>query len=194
MNLLDDNIKHSSPTIVVSCAKIFLNYTADLDKIHEQVYLRIKDPLITLLTSCETSGNYEQMYVILAHIKALIQKSDSKVFSDKYKLFYVKYEENIFIKVLKLEILSRLVNETNIKDILDELQEYSLDLNAKFSEKAVECIADIAVKFENGLGPAVSILKNLLASDSEELVSTSLTMFKSNRLTRNYARLPFSLS
>jgi AP-4 complex subunit beta-1 len=74
LNILEDRLKHSSSSIVLGCIKIFLNFTKDNNKIYNQVLQRLKDPLITLISSGEISGNHELSYVILTHIHIILLK------------------------------------------------------------------------------------------------------------------------
>ena len=74
LNILEDKLKHSCAAIVLACTKVFINFTKDNDFIYQQVLKRLKDPLITLMTSGEISGNYEMSYIILSHIYIIILK------------------------------------------------------------------------------------------------------------------------
>ena len=65
-----------------------------------QVIKRLRDPLITLLSGSEISGNPELAYSILSHIYFLILKGGRVVFSEIYKRFFVKFEEPLYVPVL----------------------------------------------------------------------------------------------
>lgn len=63
-------------------------------------------PLITLMTSAETTESYEVSYNVLSHIHLLVLRGASLYFESDYKQFFVKFDEPSYIKNLKLEILA----------------------------------------------------------------------------------------
>ena len=52
------------------------------------------------------------------------------LFSEIYKKFFIKFEEPLYVKNLKMEILVQIANETNFQDILNEMEEYVNDVNS----------------------------------------------------------------
>lgn len=72
MNLLDDRLKSSCVSIVLSIVKIFLSLTQDTQSLFKQALKRVKTPLITLMSSSETQGTFEITYVVLNHIYYII--------------------------------------------------------------------------------------------------------------------------
>jgi AP-4 complex subunit beta-1 len=106
MNLLEDRFKHASSSVVLGAIKVFLHLTRDDENLIKQVYERLQAPLITLMTSSETTESYEVSYNVLSHIHLLVCKGASLVFESEYKHFFIKYDEPSYIKNLKLDILS----------------------------------------------------------------------------------------
>ena len=78
MNLLEDRLKHSNSAVVLGTTKVFLHYTTSMPKVHEEVYKRLKAPLLTLMTG----GSHELSFAILAHIHILVTRSPN-VFRDR---------------------------------------------------------------------------------------------------------------
>lgn len=56
-----------------------------------------------------------------------------KIFED-VRVFFVKYADPPFIKIEKLKIICKLANEENMKLVINELIEYSYDLDVNFSK------------------------------------------------------------
>lgn len=52
----------------------------------------------------------------------------------------MKYADAPFVKIEKLKIIKRLANEENIKLAINELIEYSHDLDVNFSTEALRII------------------------------------------------------
>lgn len=46
------------------------------------------------------------------------------ILKEDIKVFYVKYNDPIYVKLEKLDIMIRLANPTNIANVLAELKEY----------------------------------------------------------------------
>lgn len=74
-------------------------------------------PLVTLLSS-----GYEVQYVALRNILLIIQRRPLVLRND-VKVFFCKYNDPIYVKLAKLEIIYRLANESNVEQVLAELKE-----------------------------------------------------------------------
>lgn len=80
-----------------------------------------------LIYSCLTvvtllSSGYEVQYVALRNIHLIIQRRPSVLRND-VKVFFCKYNDPIYVKLAKLEIIYRLANEKNVEQVLAELKE-----------------------------------------------------------------------
>lgn len=135
--------------------KIFLNYSKNDRELQQQVFKRIKDPLLTLLMSCEVNNSFELQFTILQHIYFIISK-DSSEFKSSYKIYYCREDEPTYIKNIKIQILILLTNEENLGNILNEIGEYVV--KEELTEAALEGLGKIALKMEN---MAIPILKQL---------------------------------
>lgn len=80
MNLLEDRFKHASSSVVLGAVKVFLHLTKDDENLSMQVYQRLQAPLITLMTSSETTESYEVSYNVLSHIHLLVVRGANTVF------------------------------------------------------------------------------------------------------------------
>jgi AP-4 complex subunit beta-1 len=102
MNLLEDRLKHSCSAIVLGTLKVFMNFTKEKPKIYHQVVERARAPLITLVSSSETSGSHEVSFTVLSHIHYITSKGYHEIFEKDYKIFYCKADEPSYNKQLKL--------------------------------------------------------------------------------------------
>ena len=73
---------------------------------------------VTLLSS-----GPEVQYVALRNILLIIQRRPAVLLND-VKVFFCKYNDPIYVKLAKLEIMYRLSSEDNVKEVLAELEEY----------------------------------------------------------------------
>merc|ERR1711865_136540 len=147
MSLLDERLKSTNAAVVLSTTKVFLNFTMNMPKVHQHAFLRVKDPLLTLMTG----GGHEMAFTVLAHIKVIAERSESQVFDDEYKKFYCRYNDPVYVKKAKLEVLKLIASDGTVAEIVGELKEYvtavvvvsMADLMRKypaFSEQIVEVI------------------------------------------------------
>ena len=146
MNLLEDRFKHASSSVVLGAIKVFLHLTDGEPELSKQVYSRMQAPLITLMTSSETTESYEVSYNVLSHIHLLVLRGANFVFESEYKQFFVKYDEPSYIKNLKLEILAQVASVGNIQEIVNELSEYVTDVNAEIAKRSIKCFGTIIIR------------------------------------------------
>jgi AP-2 complex subunit beta-1 len=72
---------------------------------------------VTLLSS-----GPEVQYVALRNILLIVQRRPA-VLQNDVKVFFCKYNDPIYVKLAKLEIMYRLSNEENVREVLAELEE-----------------------------------------------------------------------
>ena len=163
MNLLEDRFKHASSSVVLGAIKVFLHLTDGEPELSKQVYLRMQAPLITLMTSSETTESYEVSYNVLSHIHLLVLRGANFVFESEYKQFFVKYDEPSYIKNLKLEILAQVASEGNIQEIVNELSEYVTDVNAEIAKRSIKCFGTITIRLPSMSETVATQLKSFLS-------------------------------
>ncbi len=74
-------------------------------------------PLVTLI-----SKEPEIQYVALRNINLIIQKRPA-ILQYEMKVFFCKYNDPIYVKMEKLEIMMMLVSERNVEQVLLEFKE-----------------------------------------------------------------------
>jgi len=79
---LDDKLKWTNSGVVLAVVKIFLNYTQNISHVHEHVYQRIKEPILSLLAGVRP----ELSYAILKHIHLIVTRQPA-LFSSDYTRF-----------------------------------------------------------------------------------------------------------
>ncbi len=160
-------LSHINPAVIVASVKVILKYTLILDnkKILEGICNKLSSPLITLLNSSN-----EISWILLTNIGVLIDKFKT-IFMD-IRVFFVKYNDPSYIKLEKLKIIEKLATDVNNKLVINELVEYSYDLDLDFSRKAVKAIWKLAMKFPKEVDSCVSALQAILKnSDGNNFAS-----------------------
>ncbi|XP_014397342.1 PREDICTED: AP-1 complex subunit beta-1-like, partial [Myotis brandtii] len=71
-----------------------------------------------------------------------------EILKHEMKVFFVKYNDPIYVKLEKLDIMIRLASQANIAQVLAELKEYATEVDVDFVRKAVRAIGRCAIKVE----------------------------------------------
>lgn len=178
MNLLEDRFKHASSSVVLGTVKVFLHLTKDDSNLYKQVLQRLQAPLITLMTSSETTESFEISYNVLTHIYLLVLRGANIYFENEYKQFFVKYDEPSYIKNIKLEILGHIASENNIQEIINELSEYVTDVNADIARRSIQCFGVIIIRLPQIAQNVTNQLKNFLSLKINYVTNSTLIVLK----------------
>ena len=57
MNVLEERFKNASAVVVLGTVKIFLNYAKIMKDIENEIYTRLANPLIILMSGGESNSN-----------------------------------------------------------------------------------------------------------------------------------------
>lgn len=111
----------SNPAVVLSAVKVIIRY---LDFITDPETVRklcrkLAQPLVSLMSS-----EAEVQYVALRNINIIIQKRP-KILEGEVRFFFCNYADPVYVKNAKLEVLIRLVDPSNIDQVLHELRDYA---------------------------------------------------------------------
>jgi len=178
MNLLEDRLQHANGAVVLATIKLFLQLTLSMTDVHQQVYERIKAPLLTLVSS----GSPEQSYAVLSHLHLLVMRAPM-LFSSDYKHFYCQYNESFFVKKLKLEMLTAVANESNTYEIVTELCEYAANVDIPMARESIRAVGKIALQ-QYDVNAIVDRLLQFLEMEKDYVTAETLVLVKD--LLRKY--------
>ena len=133
---------------------------------------KLAPPLVTLLSS-----EPEVQYVALRNINLIVQKRPD-ILKNEMKVFFVKYNDPIYVKLEKLDIMIRLANQSNIAQVLSELKEYATEVDVDFVRKAVRAIGRCAIKVEQSAERCVSTLLDLIQTKVNYVVQEAIVVIK----------------
>ncbi|CAH8281953.1 unnamed protein product [Eruca vesicaria subsp. sativa] len=170
MNLLEDRLQHANGAVVLATVKVFLQLTLSMTDVHQQVYERIKSPLLTLVSS----GSPEQSYAILSHLHLLVVRAPF-IFASDYKHFYCQYNEPSYVKKLKLEMLTAVANESNTYEIVTELCEYAANVDIAIARESIRAIGKIALQ-QYDVNAIVDRLLQFLEMEKDYVTAETLDM------------------
>lgn len=173
LNLLDDRLKHPNSSVVMASMRLFIHLTKEMKDISEDVYKRVKGPLMTILSS----SNSELEYVCLCHIELLLSKMP-KLFDQEYSSFFSRHTDPAFIKSKKLQILTTIASDTNVEEIVTELSAHVHDVDVKMSKEAIKAIAEIARRLPQASEYCIDVLLSFLSWEIDYISSQTLVVIK----------------
>ncbi|PLW24099.1 hypothetical protein PCASD_14282 [Puccinia coronata f. sp. avenae] len=145
---------------------------AEILDIMDTLCKRISASLITLLSS-----GYEVQYIALRNILLIIQRRPA-VLKNQVKVFFCKYNDPIYVKLAKLEIIYRLASDSNYQQVLAELAEYATEVDVDFVRKAVRSIGRLAIKIPLAADRCITVLLELVATKISYVVQEAIVVIK----------------
>ncbi|KAK3793303.1 hypothetical protein RRG08_042245 [Elysia crispata] len=168
-------LAHANAAVVLSAVKVIMKYMEILDINSDTVTMLVKKlspPLVTLL-----SAEPEIQYVALRNINLIVQKRPD-ILKTEMKVFFVKYNDPIYVKLEKLDIMIRLTNQGNIAQVLAELKEYAAEVDVDFVRKSVRAIGRCAIKVEQAAERCVGTLLDLIQTKVNYVVQEAIVVIK----------------
>ncbi|CAL8356926.1 unnamed protein product [Lota lota] len=132
----------------------------------------IAKALVRLLRS-----HSEVQYVVLQNVATMTIKRRG-MFEPYLKSFYIRSTDPTQIKVLKLEVLTNLANETNISTILREFQTYIKSMDKDFVAATIQAIGRCATHIGEVRDTCLNGLVQLLSNRDELVVAESVVVIK----------------
>ncbi|KAG9318444.1 Adaptor protein complex beta subunit [Chiua virens] len=167
-------LQHANSAVVLTTIKVLLylmNYM-DNRKLIDHICKKMGPPLVTLLSS-----GPEVQYVALRNILLIIQRRPA-VLKNDVKVFFCKYNDPIYVKLAKLEIMYRLAREENAREVLAELEEYASEVDIDFVRKAVRSIGRLAIKVEASADMCIHSLLTLIETKISYVVQEAVIVIK----------------
>ena len=132
-------------------------------------------------------------YVALRNILLIIQRRPA-VLKNDVRVFFCKYNDPIYVKLAKLEIMYRLARAENANEVLAELQEllylclciyrdshpcrYASEVDIDFVRKAVRSIGRLAIKVEAAADNCIQGLLDLIETKVTYVVQEAIIVTK----------------
>lgn len=89
-------------------------------------------------------------------------------------MFFCNFTEPIYNKMEKLDILYKLVSMNNIDLVLNELKEYSAEVDVQFVRRAVRLIGQCAIKLEKAAQRCVETLVELVKTQISFVIQEAI--------------------
>lgn len=167
-------LQHANCAVVLSAVKMILlqmELITSTDVVRN-LCKKMAPPLVTLL-----SAEPEIQYVALRNINLIVQKRPT-ILAHEIKVFFCKYNDPIYVKMEKLEIMIKLASDRNIDQVLLEFKEYATEVDVDFVRKAVRAIGRCAIKLERAAERCISVLLELIKIKVNYVVQEAIIVIK----------------
>ncbi|KAJ6522843.1 adaptin N terminal region-domain-containing protein [Mycena vulgaris] len=140
----------------------------------KQLIRKMAPPLVTLLSSPP-----EVQWVALRNINLLLQKRP-EILANEMRVFFCKYNDPLYVKIEKLDIMVRLAAENNVDALLSELKDvwYASEVDVDFVRKSIKAIGQTAVKIDTAAERCVNVLLDLIATRVSYVVQEAVVVMK----------------
>ncbi|TDL27028.1 Adaptor protein complex beta subunit [Rickenella mellea] len=166
--------QHVNGSVVLAAVKVIMIHMRHVrrEELTKQLIRKMAPPLVTLLSSPP-----EVQWVALRNINLLLQKR-SDILSNEMRVFFCKYNDPLYVKVEKLDIMVRLAGESNVDALLSELKEYASEVDVDFVRKSIKAIGQTAIKIDSAAERCVNVLLELIATRVSYVVQEAVVVMK----------------
>ncbi|KAJ2765467.1 beta-adaptin, partial [Coemansia nantahalensis] len=175
-------LQHANGGVVLTTVRLLLKYEAHVRRadLLAQFEKKMVPPLITLLAS-----EPEIQYVALRNINLILQRRP-RLLGKEIRAFFCKYNDPIYVKFEKIDVLVRICSERNAEPLLNELKEYAKEVDVDFVRCAVAAIGRLAIRHEAAADKAVAVLVELLQMKVDYAVQAVVAVL--GEVLRRYPR------
>jgi AP-1 complex subunit beta-1 len=167
-------LQHANCAVVLSSVKVIMQQLELITStdVVRNLMKKMAPPLVTLL-----SAEPEIQYVALRNINLIVQKRPT-ILAHEIKVFFCKYNDPIYVKLEKLEIMIKLASDRNIDQVLLEFKEYATEVDVDFVRKAVRAIGRCAIKLERAAERCINVLLDLIKIKVNYVVQEAIIVIK----------------
>ncbi|KAH3761626.1 AP-1 complex subunit beta-1 [Pelomyxa schiedti] len=169
-------LNHTNSSVVLSAVKVvmlMIDHMSAPDVV-SALCRKLSPPLVTLLSGAKQP---EIHYVALRNINIIIQKRP-EILQNDVRVFVCKYNDPIYVKMEKLDIMIMLASERNIDQILPEFKEYATMVDVEFVRKSVRAIGRCAIKLEPCADRCIQALLDLIQTKVNYVVQEAVIVIK----------------
>lgn len=167
-------LTHANAAVVLSSVRVIIKMLDFISnpEVRIAMFKKAGAPMVTLL-----SAEPEVQYVALRNMNLILRKHPA-FFTQEMRVFFCKYNDPIYVKLEKLEIIVKLATDRNIDQILNELKEYATEVDPDFVKKSVRAIGKCAVKLDEVAERCINTLLDLIKTKVNYVVQESIIVIK----------------
>lgn len=174
-------LSHANPSVVMSAVKCILKFLDWIESIESvRGYCKkLSNSLMTIMMA-----GPEIQYVLLRSLHAVVHKRPYLLDKD-FKFFFVQYNDPIYVKLEKVDILYKLCDNKNYESIINELKSYAImEFDLDLVKRAIRYIGYIGYKFEKAVELCVASLQEILDHNQENTLAEGVIVARD--LMRKY--------
>ncbi|CAK5271449.1 unnamed protein product [Mycena citricolor] len=166
--------QHANSSVVLAAIKVVMVHMRGVGRedLNKQLIRKMAPPLVTMLSSPP-----EVQWVALRNINLLLQKRP-EILSSEIRVFFCKYNDPLYVKIEKVDIMVRLAHDNNVDALLSELKEYASEVDVDFVRKSIKAIGQTAVKIDSAAERCVNVLLELIATRVSYVVQEAVVVMK----------------
>lgn len=139
------HLQHVNPAVVLATIQVVIkNYPRTQQQNPKAIMNRLSSALVSIMSTPP-----EMQYVALRNIRIILEKYP-ELLTKELRIFYVKFNDPLYVKLEKIDILVRLVDPANLKQcnlLLTEFKEYAMEFEPEFVSRAIEGLAQLGIKY-----------------------------------------------
>ena len=181
-------LSHVNQSVVMSTIKVILKFMDSIDDIDKiKTYCKkLTNSIMSILISYP-----EIQYVLLRALHAIVLKRPI-LLEKEFKYFYVQYNDPIYIKLEKADILYKLCNKKNYELIIKEFTSYALtETYPELIRKSIKYIGYIGYKFESSYELCVNCISKIIDNNNEDAIPECIIVARD--LMRKYKSTALNL-
>mmetsp|Transcript_18397 Transcript_18397/g.27547 ORF Transcript_18397/g.27547 Transcript_18397/m.27547 type:complete len:919 (-) Transcript_18397:104-2860(-) len=154
---------HANSAVSLSAVKVIIKYLDVVENKSMKTYVireKVPNPLITILSGDKP----ELQYIALRNINLILQK-EKRLLDKHIRHFFCKYNDPLYVKVEKLEVMARVANNDNYEKLLMELRSYGNEVDETFVRKAISTIGRVAVKLDVAARKCMRVLLDFVKTN-----------------------------
>ncbi|CAH6720215.1 AP-2 complex subunit beta [[Candida] jaroonii] len=174
-------LQHENSAIVLNAVKVIVylsNYVNNPQLIIPTLPKRLGSSLVSLLAKPT-----EIQFLVLRNI-ILLLLGRKELVEFNVEMLFCKYDDAIYVKDTKLEIIYLLANEENFSIVARELEEYATDVDVAMARKAIRAFGNLAVKLHNAAPLCVEIIMDIISNGVSYIVQESAVVLRN--IVRRY--------
>lgn len=168
-------LQHENAAIILNSVKVIVyysNYVRNPELIIPTLPKRLGSSLVSLL-----SKPPEIQFLVLRNV-ILLLLGKKELLNFDVEMFFCHFEDPIYIKDTKLEIIYLVANEHNAHLVLNELEEYATEIDVSMARKAIRAFGNLAVKLDSIADECVAKIFELVSNEIPYIVRETATIMK----------------
>ena len=181
-------LSHVNQSVVMSTIKVILKFMDNIDNIEKikSYCKKLTNSIMSILISYP-----EIQYILLRSLHAIVLKRPI-LLEKEFKYFYVQYNDPIYIKLEKVDILYKLCNKKNYELIIKEFTSYALtETNPELIRKSIKYIGYVGYKFESSYDQCVNCISKIIDNNNEDALPECIIVARD--LMRKYKSTALNL-